>query len=182
MPSSLLPGRGWRASWRADRGTVGSSAARAGTHFAAAWFSLCRCEDASPSPRKKGGPLNRERERPSRKGPLNPKEGEPPVRLLGTLEPSQDRPIWLGCLDIQVSGRAEQSEYGERKDQRLHQAQSSNLDELRSLHVPITGFRAAERRLGGRGHAARACQGHGNNKNQRSHPISPEGGSIGRNF
>jgi hypothetical protein len=61
-------------------------------------------------------------------------------------------------------------------------AQSSNLDELRSLDIPITGFRAADGRFGGSGHAARACQGHGNNKDQRSHPISPEGGSIGRNF
>jgi len=65
---------------------------------------------------------------------------------------------------------------------RLHQAPSSNLDELRSFDIPITGFRAAEGRLGGSGHAASARQGHGNNKNQRSHPISPEAGSIGRNF
>ena len=45
MPSSLLPGRGWRASWKAGRANVDSSAARAGTRFAAAWFSLCRCEE-----------------------------------------------------------------------------------------------------------------------------------------
>jgi hypothetical protein len=74
------------------------------------------------------------------------------------------------------------SEYDDRKDQRLHQAQSSNLDELRSFDIPITGFGAADGRLGGSGHAASACQCHGNNKNQRSHPISPEAGSIGRNF
>jgi hypothetical protein len=61
-------------------------------------------------------------------------------------------------------------------------ARLSDLDELRSLDIPITGFRAAKGRLGGSGHAPRASQGHGDNKNQRSHPISPEVGSIRPNF
>lgn len=182
MPSSLLPGRGWRASWRADRANVDSSAARAGTLFAAAWFSLCQFEDAPPEPSaRREGRSTVNGSGPHAKGRSTPKRGaaHAPARNFG----AEPRPPHMGRMCRYSSKRTlALSEYDDRKDQRLHQAQSSNLDELRSLDIPITGFRAAEGRLGGSGHAARACQCDGNNKNQRSHPISPEAGSIGRNF
>jgi hypothetical protein len=85
-------------------------------------------------------------------------------------------------LNGRAAGKFPRSCRQERKDCAFIEAPFSNLDELRSLDIAITGFGAADGRLGGSGHAAGACQGHCNNKNQRSHSISPEGGSIGRNF
>jgi hypothetical protein len=51
------------------------------------------------------------------------------------------------------------------------QHRALDLDELRSLDIPITELSAAEMRGGG--HTAGAHHSHGNNKDQRSHPIFP---------
>jgi hypothetical protein len=174
MPISLRPGKGWRATWKENRAKVDSSTARAGARFAAAWFNLCQCEESvlvTYTPKKEGRnayhPMAARRANRCNRASLS---------LEHRLVPQEPRRLKLfrsaingsahGALSHSFNERVAGSPQPERsraQELPVHEAHSSNLDELRSLDISVTGFGAADGRLGGRSHAARACQGHGNN-------------------